>query len=118
MQTPDEAADTLEAAADLIRINGLNKGDFWDDAHKGGDYVPDLAVCALGALGIALGCTKPGRVAQTACDSLATKSFQAKVGQLSITTWNDRPETTPELVVETFLATAKNLRNGQLPSEC
>lgn len=28
-ETPDEVAAEIEAAADVIRINGLNKGDFW-----------------------------------------------------------------------------------------
>lgn len=117
MQTPDEAASTLEAAADLVRMNGLSQGDYWPDAARGGDYVPGLPVCALGALGVALGCTKPRPLAMIVCGSLAANALQARISLAptwtSVPSWNDSDETTPELVVDTFLACAKDLRNGE-----
>lgn len=52
--SPGQTADTLDAAADLIRRNGLHKGDYWPDSDRH-DYCDGTPACLAGALAVALG---------------------------------------------------------------
>lgn len=113
--TADEVADTIEAAADLIRVNGLYKEDYWPNAGQGGlpglDYQPGWSVCAYGALGVAQGKTTTGSIGfgQTVAELVLEYETEWQLQD-----WNDDDSTTQDDVVERFLDVAKRVRNGEL----
>lgn len=108
-QTVAEVATDIETAADVIRMYGLNKGDFWPGAGQSGAYVPGLPVCAYGALAVARG-TEPDSQRQ-GCPAMAV--LEVELGG-EMVEWNDDPHTTADMVVEKFLDVAKKLRNGEI----
>lgn len=118
-QTPDEVATDLEAAADIIRINGLHKGDFWPGAvnHYTGEgrvptYVPGYPVCAYGAVSVARGVVNVVSVQPCPATAIMEKHVS---GQL--VDWNDDERTTAEQMVDLMTEVAKNLRNGVIDTD-
>lgn len=116
-QTPEQIATTFEAAAELIRTNGLCKHQYWPGAFNpdfshGVNYQPGMPTCAIGALSVTQGLLQPGEVerwAPTPAHELCETTIDA-----SLHHWNDDRTTTADEVIEKFLGIAKDLRNGKI----
>lgn len=114
-QTSDEIATTIETAAELIRTNGLCKGQYWpgainDDYSYGISYQFGMPMCALGALSVAGGSS----LAHDADEFSSVKEVVQDVIGGCVHDWNDMPDTTADEVIERFLEIAKDLRNGEI----
>lgn len=59
---PEEVAAILETAADLVDEVGLAGGEMWTGARGSVDWRPGVACCAVGAITIAAGYSRPGDV--------------------------------------------------------
>jgi hypothetical protein len=112
----DEAADTIASQSKLC------KGSFlYNDGAE-------VSYCALGALGAAIGYLRPAKRplwgGQVVYDDRRYDRYQQAAGYLlwairpgeeafTVSSWNDRPETTKRKVVNLLRRAAKKLREEQ-----
>ncbi len=120
---PDKvAADYLEAAAELIRTNGLHKDDLWvghedectvnyDEDGLPSTYKQGAPTCSWGALYVVVGemnrATLIGRKLILRMGLCTPENMDDYV----LASWNDDEARTQEEVVDTFLRVAKDMRN-------
>lgn len=120
----NEIADRIEKAADVIRVNGLQKGALWpghqDDDVEYADgrpvgYEENWPTCAWGALYVV---SSSSREANETGRTLIRRMFHILDCELDddqfdsrLADWNDNEEITQEIVVDTLLQVAKDLRN-------
>jgi hypothetical protein len=60
--TPNQIADLIDAAAQLIETDGLEVGDLWSAATDRWDYEPGDSCCTAGALAVVCGYRRADQV--------------------------------------------------------
>lgn len=105
--TPEQTADDLDAAADILITDGWCQGQYSDEQGR---------VCALGAIGKAIIGNAYGHLTS---DATAEARYQAAIGAVAayradsvygIPEWNDEPGRTEDDVHDLLRNTAKQLR--------
>jgi aryl carrier-like protein len=114
-KTPTDIADVLDRAADHIETVGWWQGALYDHEQAISTPLDQCAVCAMGALNVALhGTPHFARELQanepTAHD--VAELIEQGLDGVELADWNDRPGRTQDDVTALLRRTADELRGG------
>lgn len=105
-----ELAETLEKAADVIRVNGWHQGDLWPDGPET-QWKPGLPVCAVGSLEVVTGNQNLRKARSDLCSRACKYLKFRRLRGVHLYVWNDHTGRAATEVIELFLNAAKDLRN-------
>jgi hypothetical protein len=105
--------DVLTRAAEVLRVNGLHKKEYWPLRKPGAikPWNPGTPCCAIGAIAVALNSADPDRGLElTDPYTLHLGAYLEASGirpDPLVTLWNDAPERTKEEVIKVLLDAAE-----------